>query len=130
MAYIVYNIKKYFFAKYANDHRQNIFLRFDNLSLLLDKAVDTAWYKVYNDDILVYIKSQENITSSVMHIILKKYLKMVFTCCGKNVTQDLIDIYGDMEALCTILTNDFYKKVISNERIMMDKALGEKLGII
>lgn len=82
---------------------------------LLDTSKKIAFDKIYREDILVFSASKEILSNKDLIAPLQKFVKLTLSLCGSEVTNDLINIYGDMESITSILGNDFINMVSERE---------------
>jgi hypothetical protein len=82
---------------------------------ILSGAKNVSYSKIFRDQILVYGTSHVSINKEEIAVFQRDYVRMVFRCCGPNVTQDLINIFGNMESVSIMLINEFVDKVTQDE---------------
>ena len=78
-------------------------------------AKNVAYSKIFRDQILVYGTSGVSINKEEIARFQREYVKLVFRCCGPRITEDLINIFGNMESISILLINEFVDKVTQDE---------------
>lgn len=113
--FIVY----YFFSNrksiYKEKDRFLLLERYDIILNILHQSSLLAYDRVWREDIVVYLTSGYKLNDEELNKFGKKYVSLVFKCCGGEIVNDLEIIHGSIEPICLHLLSNFFVRVIDNE---------------
>ena len=96
-------------------NRKDLFKRFSEIMAIFESAKELAYNKLFRTDILTYSASGFRLNKDEIGKFQREYVKLVFQCCGPNISSDLEEIHGDLESLSISLVNDFISRVEQDE---------------
>lgn len=114
-----------FFKMYL--YRSLLLSRYAELLAILEYSRNTAYNKVYQDEILVYSSSGWKTNTEELKKFRDRYIKLVFEQCGPQITEDLVSLRGDMQSLCIELANWFTIRVFQDEATILSSKTGNSL---
>ena len=115
----------HFYSKHFKFYsRLRLVKQITDFLIIFDRARVMSYEKIYRDHVLVYLTSRVRPSEKDMIRLRHIYIETVFTYCGKNVKDDLITIYGDLDSLVAFLSTDLFKKLGDDE--LTSKLLNEE----
>jgi hypothetical protein len=112
-----------YYYYYKNIKREKIFGRFSETIALFIKAKETAYNKVFNEQILVHSSSGFRVNKNDIETTQALYIKFVFRFCGPDIINDLKIIHGDLDSVCATISNEFIQRVEQDESIITEKII-------
>lgn len=91
--------------------RNSLFDRIEFIIYLFDEIKELMYQKLWREEILIQITSGYNFDPNESYTFRDRYIKLVVGYCGRNVLNDLLDIYGDLDALTVNIGNCFMIKI-------------------
>ncbi|MCK5015541.1 MAG: hypothetical protein KAS32_00555 [Candidatus Peribacteraceae bacterium] len=98
--------------------RRDAFENYDVVLTILEVAKESAYQKVFRDDVLVHSASGYKINKEEIGKIQAKYLRLVFQNCGPKIVDDIEYVHGDLDSMSVILINEFISKIEEEERVI------------
>ncbi len=109
--------------------RRFLFLRYKELTSILDQSKDIAFHKVFQENLLTNISSGYRLNEEEAKSLGSEFVKMTLNCCGPLVTRDLVDLFGDYDSLCLFLMTGFINKTIETESQLLSIAVDENTEV-
>jgi len=96
-------------------NRTDVFDRYGELLVIMDRSKELAYQKVFQDHVLTYSFSGFKVNKEELDLFQSIYIKTLFTFCGPKVIEDLKILHGDIDSVCAILVNDFIQRIKQDE---------------
>jgi len=106
-------------------NRKFLFERHDKIFAIFDRARETAYQKIFRENVLVYVSSGVKLDQDNVTKLQNEYITVVTTYCGNSIMDDLIDIYGNFDSLVAYLASDLLIR-IENDEVIMTKFSQDK----
>jgi len=98
---------------FINKQRLLLYKNAENMLKFLDRVSNTAYLKVFKEDVLVNHGSGYRVTTQhdVMEEATEKYISLIIELVGPRLLEDLISLYGNLDAMIAHLSTDFIYRI-------------------
>lgn len=116
--YVVYQIIK---DRNYSIKRNNLYQNAEIILTIFQDTRKLVYNKFYQEKLIKYSTSGIKLDKSDLDKIQREYIKEVLSLCGENVVNDLVELFGNLESICSHLGNFFITQVNEDESKMLEQ---------
>ena len=123
---LISSINKYWLKQ---SRRNNLYKNYDVIIQIFNYAKHNAYQKIFREQILVHSNSGYKMNQAELIKLQSEYSSIVFTYCGSNIINDLLEIHGSLDTLVAQLATDLVIKIQNDETLMISPEIKSLLNV-
>lgn len=100
--------------------RDLLFKHYNHIIDIFDKARETAYQKIFRENILAYASSGYRIEPENINKLQNEYVSVILTYCGPQIKNDLISIHGNFDSVVAFLASDLIVRIENDESLIIN----------